>query len=77
MRAGGHMVGMSGEDRRKVWVYLAWVVGVVALGIIGIFTVTTTVGGSNNTCTGAVCGDGNENSVVNPAPPAADPTSTE
>ncbi|MBT2399509.1 hypothetical protein [Streptomyces sp. ISL-100] len=51
-------------DRRKVWIKLIMVLGVVALGIIGIFTVANTVGGSNNVCTGAVCGDDNRNNQV-------------
>ncbi len=59
------MVGMSGVDRRQVWTRLIVTLGVVALGVIGIFTVTNTVGGSSNNCTGAVCGDDNrENEVV-------------
>ncbi|MET9516531.1 hypothetical protein [Streptomyces sp. NPDC002994] len=60
---------MSGMDRRQVWIKLIMVLGVVALGIIGIFTVANTVGGSSNACAGAVCGDSNtDNQVVVPTP---------
>ncbi|GGU06424.1 hypothetical protein GCM10010244_35470 [Streptomyces coeruleorubidus] len=63
------MAGMSGEDRRKVWVYALWVLGAIALAVIGIFTVTATIGGSSNNCTGAVCGDKNSGNNVGTAGP--------
>lgn len=59
---------MSGTDRRRVWIKLIMTLGVVALAVIGIFTVANTVGGSSNTCVGSVCGDGNKGNNVGPAP---------
>ncbi|MEV5442377.1 hypothetical protein AB0N23_07505 [Streptomyces sp. NPDC052644] len=61
---------MSGTDRRKVWTQVIMVVGAVALGVIGIFTVTNTVGGSSNNCVGGVCGDGNKNNTVGTVAPS-------
>lgn len=58
------MAGMSGTDRRDVWIKLIVTLGAVALAAIGIFTVANTVGGSNNTCTGGVCGDHNSDNHV-------------
>ena len=70
MNWGALMSMMSGEDRRKIWIYTLWVVGAVALAIIGIFTVSANVGGSNNNCQGAVCGDKNGGNTVGTTEPS-------
>lgn len=64
---GGGVARMNSEDCRKVWIYALSAICAVALAIIGIFTVATTVGGSNNTCHEAVCGDDNVHNDVESA----------
>ncbi|WP_371653938.1 MULTISPECIES: hypothetical protein [unclassified Streptomyces] len=57
--------GMSGKDRRKIWIKLIVVVGAVALAVIAIFKVTPNhVGRDNNNCHSSVCGDHNKDNKI-------------